>query len=227
VHSTRPMSTTQTDFDRIALISWDDWDHNKHYHGFLLRHLPAHCQAALEIGCGTGALSRRLAERSDRVVALDLSPQMIHTAKERSQCYSNIEFQVADATTWEFPLEQFDCVASIATLHHLPIEEMLLKMTGALRLGGTLIVLDLYEATGLIDLITGVVAIPTNWVLRLVKNGRLRERREVSEAWAEHGKKDIYSTLPHIHRVCEAVLPGARVRRHLLWRYSIVWERAA
>ena len=186
-----------------------------------------HCRAALDIGCGTGAFSRRLAERSDRVVALDLSPQMIRLARERSRCYSNIEFHVADATTWEFPLERFDCVASLATLHHLPIEEMLPKMKGALRPGGALVVLDLYKATGLSDVFTSLAAIPTSLVLRLVKNGRLRERREVREAWTEHGKNDFYSTLAQISRICERALPGARIRKHLLWRYSIVWKKAA
>lgn len=220
-------NSIQTDFDRIALLSGDDWDHNEHYHSFLLRHIPVHCRAALDIGCGTGAFSRRLAERSDRVVALDLSPQMIRLARERSRCYSNIEFHVADATTWDFPLERFDCVASLATLHHLPIEEMLLKMKGALRPGGVLVVLDLYRATGLFDIFTSLVAISTNLVLRLVKNGRLRERREVREAWAEHGKNDFYSTRAQISRICERALPGARMRKHLLWRYSIVWKRPA
>jgi ubiquinone/menaquinone biosynthesis C-methylase UbiE len=223
---TRSMSTIQTDFDRIALLE-NDWNHNDHYHDFLLRHVPGRCQTALDIGCGTGTFSRLLADRSDRVVALDLSPQMIRIARERSKGYSNIEFHVADATAWEFPLEQFDCVASIATLHHLSIEEMLLKMKGALMPGGTLVVLDLYEAAGLADMLTSAVAMPVHLVLRLVKSGQLRERREVREAWAEHGKNDSYSTLAQIRRVCEGVLPGARIRKHLLWRYSIIWRREA
>ena len=219
-------TTIQADFDRIALLSGDDWNHNEHYHGFLLRHIPGHCQAALDVGCGTGTFSRLLADRSDRVVALDLSPQMIQIARERSKRYSNVEFQVADATTWEFPLGEFDCVASIATLHHLPMEEMLLKMKGALRPGGALVVLDLYQADGLADVLTSAAAMPVHLGLRVLKTGRLREPREVREAWAEHGKNDVYSTLAQIHRVCGRVLPGARIRRHLLWRYSIVWRKA-
>jgi SAM-dependent methyltransferase len=143
---TKPMCIVQADFDRIALLSQDGWDHNGHYHSFLLKHIPASCEAALDVGCGTGAFSRLLAERSDQVVALELSPRMVEMAKARSKPYSNIEFQVADATRWVFPVEEFDCVASIATLHHLPIEEMLLKMRGALRVGGTLAILDLYES---------------------------------------------------------------------------------
>jgi ubiquinone/menaquinone biosynthesis C-methylase UbiE len=218
-------SKIQVDFDRIALLSGDSWDHNNHYHDFLLRQLPPHCTYALDIGCGTGAFSRLLARRSDQVLALDLSPQMIRVAKERSKQYSNIDFQVANAITWKFPTEQFDCVASIATLHHLPFEETLLKMRETLRINGTLIILDLFQAEGPSDVLTNALAVPANIILRLIKTGHLREPREVRQAWAEHGRSDSYPTLSQIRQVCASVLPGAKVRKHLLWRYSIIWRK--
>jgi len=221
------MSTIQADFDRIALLSQDGWDHNAHYHSFLLKHIPASCEAALDVGCGTGAFSRLLAERSEQVVALDLSPRMVRVAKERSKHYSNIEFQVADATRWAFPVEAFDCVVSIATLHHMPAEEMLLKMRGALKVGGTLAILDLYESAGLNGVLAGAVAVPVSFVLRLIKTGRLSVPRQVRDAWAAHGRNDIYPTLAWVRQVCARVLPGAEVRKHLLWRYSIIWRKAA
>jgi ubiquinone/menaquinone biosynthesis C-methylase UbiE len=219
------MPKIRADFDRIALLSGDAWGHNSHYHDFLLKQLPPHCAYALDIGCGTGAFSRLLARRSDRVLALDLSPQMIRIAKERLEQHSNIDFQVADAMRWEFPSEQFDCVASIATLHHLPFEETLLKIKGALKINGTLIILDLFEAEGLSDALTSTLAVPVHIILRLIKTGHLREPSEVRQAWAEHGCSDSYPTLYQIRQVCASVLPGARVRKHLLWRYSIVWKK--
>jgi ubiquinone/menaquinone biosynthesis C-methylase UbiE len=152
---------------------------------------------------------------------------MVEIAKARSKHDRNIEFQVADATRWVFPVGAFDCVASIATLHHLPIEETLLKMRGALRIGGTLAILDLYESAGLIDALAGIVAIPVSLVLRFVKTGRFREPRHVRAAWAEHGRNDTYPTMAKIRRICEKALPGAEVRKHLLWRYSITWRKAA
>ena len=30
------------------------WNHNVHYQPVILRAVPAHCGAALEVGCGTG-----------------------------------------------------------------------------------------------------------------------------------------------------------------------------
>ena len=70
-----------------------------------------------------------------------------------------------------------------------------------------------------------MAALPVSLVLRALKTGRFRAPREVRAAWEEHGRDEIYPTVPAVRRVCERVLPGARVRRHLLWRYSIVWRK--
>ncbi len=139
------MSTIQKDFDRIALVSPDGSLQNSHYHNFLLRHLSSSCQASLEIGCGKGEFSRRLAERSERVLALDLSPEMIRIAHAQSAHLSNIDFQIADVMSYALPPESFDCIASIATLHHLPLREIFMKMKAALKPGGVLLILDLFE----------------------------------------------------------------------------------
>jgi ubiquinone/menaquinone biosynthesis C-methylase UbiE len=114
------MNVIRSDFDRLALLDIGGWDHNKQYHNYLLEHMPPNCQTALEIGCGTGSFTRRLSQHADRVLALDLSPEMIKVAKLRSVQYSNIEYQIADVLTWAFPQRQFDCIVSIATLHHFP-----------------------------------------------------------------------------------------------------------
>jgi hypothetical protein len=107
----------------------------------------------------------------------------------------------------------------------LPFEETLLKMKAALKINGTLIILDLLQAEGLSGVLTSALAMPAHIILRLVKTGRLREPRPVREAWAEHGRSDSYLTLSQIRQVGAAVLPGARVRKHLLWRYSITWKK--
>ena len=221
------MSDVRADFDRIALLSGEEWGHNGHYHDFLARHIPEPCREALDIGCGTGAFSRRLAKSSDSVLALDLSPNMIGLARERSARFPNIDFRVADVMTMELPAERFDCIATIATLHHLPVEEMLPKMKGALKPGGVLLVLDLFQAEGLSDAVASALAVPLSLGLRLYRRGRLRPPREVRRAWDEHGRHDTYLTLAQVREICAGMLPGAMVTRHLLWRYSVVWKKVA
>jgi SAM-dependent methyltransferase len=220
-------STIQADFDRIALISDEGWSHNSHYHDFLLAHVPARCAQALDIGCGTGTFARLLAERADHVLGLDLSPQMIRLAQERSQQYPNVDFQVVDVTTWAFPQEHFDCIASITTFHHLPLEEMLIRARDALKIDGTLLILDLYEQKNLTGFFASALAVPVHLALQLIKTGRLRQSTEARETWTKHGLHEAYLPLSRIRQICARVLPGARVRRHLLWRHSIVWNKEA
>ncbi|HLA09290.1 MAG TPA: class I SAM-dependent methyltransferase [Pyrinomonadaceae bacterium] len=228
------MSRVQQDFDRLALLDAEGWTHNNHYHDFLIRSVPKNCRNALEIGCGTGAFARSLAECTDHVFAIDLSTEMIRVARSRSANVTNVEFEMADANSWSFPLDHFDCIASIATLHHLNTVEMLKRMKGSLTVGGILILLDLFEPernliklTGIRDSFLNILAMSVSGGLRLLHNGRLNPPREVQEAWDAQGKHDHYPSMKEVRKLCKEILPDARVRRHLLWRYSIVWQKPA
>ncbi len=215
----------QHDFDRIALLEPVNWDHNRHYHNFLVQQLPPKCERILEIGCGTGVFSRLLAEHSVRVVAIDLSPNMIKVAQEQSGRYSNIYFQVADILKWQFPIEEFDAIASIATVHHLPLENLLPRLKAALRPGGKLVILDLLEHEIVQDILTDVIAVPLHWIFQLLRNKRIRATPEAVEAWREHGRTDKYLTLPQAQQLYTKLLKGAKIRKHLFWRYSVLWEK--
>lgn len=190
-----------------------------------MRQIPKRCRNILEIGCGTGEFSRLLAERAEKVIAVDLSPQMIRRARTRSELYPNIDFTEADAMTYQVPDNQFDCIATLATLHHLPMEAALRKIRKTLKPGGVFVCLDLYQRSDLSDLFFDAAAYPANLFLTLIKTGKPKQSREMREAYAEHGKTDAYLTLPQIRLICADILPGARLRRHLFWRYSIVWKK--
>jgi ubiquinone/menaquinone biosynthesis C-methylase UbiE len=219
------VSLIQADFDRLAAFSQDGWNHNNHYHRFLLRHVPQPCQQALEVGC-SGAFACLLATGAEQVLALDVSPQMIRLAEVRSHQYPHITFHMADALSWEFPSNHFDCIVSIATLHHLPLEEMLLNMKRALRVNGVLLILDLYRES-FAGSFTSPAAIPINLMLKYLNTGHIKEPPEVRAAWAEHGKHDTYLNLSELRQRCQMLLPGVKIRKHLLWRYSLMWKKTA
>lgn len=223
--SGQTLESIQSDFDRIALLCDEGWNHNTHYHEYLISQIPQRCRQILEIGCGTGEFSRLLAPRAEKVLAIDLSPQMIRLAQDRSRLYPNIDFVEADVMAYQFADDQFDCIATLTTLHHLPTELVLKKIKAALKPGGVFVCLDLYQRSNLIDLFFDATAYPANLWFRLIKTGRPRASRAVREAYAEHGKTDTYLTLPEVERICADTLPGASMRRHLFWRYSIVWKK--
>ncbi|HET6979879.1 MAG TPA: class I SAM-dependent methyltransferase [Pyrinomonadaceae bacterium] len=219
------MSSVEADFDRLALLDEEGWTANNWYHSSLLKHVPLNCENALEIGCGTGALARELAKRSKRVVALDLSAEMVRVARARSQHLENLEFQVADAMTWNFPQAHFDFACSVATLHHLEQRELLLKIKESLRPGGVLVVLDLVESESLFERLGDGIALGVSAGLRLIHNGRLRPPAEVRKAWEQHGKHDSYLTMRQAQSLADEILPGSSVTRCLMWRYLLVYQK--
>lgn len=219
------MSSVEADFDRLARLDEEGWTANNHYHNSLLKHVPSNCGNALEIGCGTGAFARDLARVCTRVTALDLSSEMIRIARARSAQFGNLEFQLADAMTWNFPHSHFDFVCSIATLHHLQQRQLFVKMRETLKPGGVLVVLDLVQSDNLFERMLDGVALGVSASLRLIHNGRLQPPAEVRKAWEQHGKHDSYSTIRQMRALAEEILPGATVRRCLLWRYSLVYRK--
>ena len=77
---------------------------------------PAAGERILDLGCGTGQLTAKIAESGASVVGLDRSPEMIGQARQN---YPGFEFRLADAANFSFPGE-FDAVFSNAALHWIP-----------------------------------------------------------------------------------------------------------
>ena len=87
----------------------------------------------LDLGCGTGHLTGKIAEAGADVVGVDRSPEMIVQAREQ---YPALRFEVMDAR--ELQLEgPFDAVFSNATLHwiHEP-ERVIAGVARLLKPGG-------------------------------------------------------------------------------------------
>lgn len=78
----------------------------------------------LDIPCGTGQYTWRLAAEGFEVVAADNSPQMVEVAA-RPQCEAKIQpkFQVADLFNMEFEPGSFDAALCIRFLHLLKAAE--------------------------------------------------------------------------------------------------------
>jgi SAM-dependent methyltransferase len=214
----------KNDFDRLSLFDRREWNHNNHYHPFILKNLPDRGRFALDIGCGTGEFSRLLAQRFDRVIAIDLSPVSIEVARQNSQQYQNIDFQVADILQWQFPVEKFEAIVSIATVHHLSVDRLLPNLKTALKSGGKLVILDLLKYDNFYDRVTDIIAVPLNWLL-LLKNKQIDRSPEEIEAMREHLQTDEYLTRSQVKEIYTKYLDRVKITRHLFWRYSVVWEK--
>jgi ubiquinone/menaquinone biosynthesis C-methylase UbiE len=99
----------------------------------------------LEVGCGTGVLTRLLAgaPRVGSIVGVDPAPSLLRRARELTAGLSGVEFRQADGRSLPFEDAAFDVVACDSALCHIPgPERALAEACRVLRPGGRLAVLD-------------------------------------------------------------------------------------
>ena len=94
----------------------------------------------LDLGCGTGAVTLRLAERGLRVNGVDHSPEMLELARAKAAergLAGRIELETGDVRELRFGDAEFDGVTCQGLLHHLEdIDPCLGELTRVLNPGG-------------------------------------------------------------------------------------------
>jgi SAM-dependent methyltransferase len=192
------------------------WNHNIHYYPLILAAVPAGCERVLDVGCGEGMLARQLACRVARVVGIDQDNASIEAARGQGPG-GQIEFVCGDFLTHPFQPASFSMITCVAALHHMDAGAALARMGQLLVPGGTLVVVGLARSR-LPDLPWEAVAVIANLGCRLAKG-----------YWEQ--PSPVVWPPPHSYRqirvLAGQVLPGVRYRRHLLWRYSLVWVKPA
>ncbi len=129
------------------------WDHNAHYHRWLLHQLPPAPQDVLDVGCGAGGLAAKLAARAAHVDAVDVSAPMIARARARHATTGNIRWLVGDLLDPALPVkhEGYDVVTALSSVHHMPLQPVLGRLEGLVRPGGVLAVIGFYRQATLTD----------------------------------------------------------------------------
>ena len=94
-------------------------------------------ERVLDLGCGTGHLTNKIAAAGATVLGIDVSPEMIDQARVH---YPELEFGIADATSFHFD-EPFDAVFSNAALHWIVEQDLVTDCVArALKPGGRFVV---------------------------------------------------------------------------------------
>ena len=193
------------------------WNHNLHYHPLILGAVPQGCQRALDVGCGEGALARELRRIVPHVTAIDQHQPSIRLARQQDGGAS-IDYLVGDFLTYPFEPASFGLVASVAALHHMDARMALARMRDLLRPGGRLAIIGLARSRYPADLPREAAAAVAH---RLHKATRGYWEVTAPKVWPP---LETYTGMRHL---AAELLPEVRYRRHLLWRYSLVWTKPA
>lgn len=101
----------------------------------------------LDFGCGTGRLSSWLGDfKIGEVVGIDLSPEMIDSAKKRYPASENIKFLIYNGSKIPFPDNYFDKIFSTWVLQHIVDEgqfkEIIRGLNRVLKKDGQIIFIE-------------------------------------------------------------------------------------
>ncbi len=142
---------------------------------------------------------------------------MIAVANALSADVPNVAFRVDDVET--MAMSGYDFIACIAAIHHMPVERTIERFRNGLAPGGVLGIIGLFRDATIEDYAWAAVAAPVNLARRALV-AALRVPKTPAAP-----RKPPNMTLPEIRGVIDRVLPGAVFRRHLLWRYSVIYRK--
>lgn len=159
----------------------------------------------LEIGCGTGQLTRSLLARGLRVTALEPGDQLIRIAEESLKDAGDVEFLHARFEDVQLPHESYGAVFSASAIHWIDPDLGWQKIADALSPSGTLALLQYFglqeprsvdDQEALLSALhkhAGEVAAtwPTYRDLDCTIEGVEERRLNVTDAWAWLGSYDI------------------------------------
>ncbi len=123
----------------------------------------------LDLGCGTGVLTRIIADQLDAsaggaALGIDAAAKMVRVARKRRES-PTCRFDVAAAEKLPYESASFDAVVSSLFFHHLPIdlkEKALSESYRVLRPGGRLVIADMHRPTTRFG---AVISYAARWLL--------------------------------------------------------------
>ena len=204
------------------------WNHNDHFHAWILRNLPPRRSVAVDVGCGKGVLAGKLATQFAQVTGIDRNAGMAEAASASLRGFPQViirqcGFDDFASTAGE---GEADLITMVAVLHHLDLHDALARITRLVAPGGRLLVVGIARPDSLADLAFDVVSGAANPVMGMIKHPRaVRPPERAVDSQPAVPVMDPATAFAEIAKAARAHLPGSTVRRRLFFRYTLRWDK--
>ncbi len=188
--------------------------------------VPDRAERALDVGCGTGRFARELASRVEHVDAIDASDDALALARERSVGIANLTFAKADLLDAAIEEGAYDFVSCLMCIHHMPFQPAIERMVAALRPGGVLAILGLGRLD-LRELPRALAILPLDMAMGMrFKLARAVGRPSLAGVGPEAPVMNPTMSWAEIREEAARLLPQSTFRRHVFFRYSLVYSKS-
>lgn len=211
----RAVALRQRERGRMGSVPY--WNHNTAYYAWVRSEVATYT-SILDVGCGDGALARYLDTGSNRIVGIDPAQSCIERARALSPGGEGIIFECMSFASYQAPPESLDAILFVASLHHMDAAEALGKAKGLLAPGGKIVVVGLASP-----------ARPSDWAIEML---RVIPCRISSAIHRESSSEKLgiptsykFPAMSDVRALAKRVLPGARLRQGLYYRYLLTWTK--
>lgn len=195
------------------------WNHNTAYHPWIMRTAArGGTHDALDVGCGEGLLLQRLASAFTTVTGIEPDAGTAERARTRLRATPNATVLETDFAGFDADGRRFDAITFVATLHHMDLRSSVEQAVTLLRPGGRLVIVGLAANRTVADWTLSALALP--WA-RLGSTIH-RESSDIGVPTAEPSE-----SVADVRAIARELLPGARLRRGLYYRYLLSWTKPA
>jgi ubiquinone/menaquinone biosynthesis C-methylase UbiE len=134
--------------EEIRELEWKYFDPDNVQLQSLLKACNLRGSRALEVGCGNGIFTLKLADYAKQIVAIDIDPGIIEAARQKAKerIVNNIEFMAMDAQNLRLLSDSFDvvlCLWAINTVKHKG--KALREAKRVMKRGGWFLLMDFVE----------------------------------------------------------------------------------
>jgi SAM-dependent methyltransferase len=140
-------ATDRAFFDPLA-VAYERYGrlHAHVYLPYLEKNLPGQVDRAVDLGCGSGRFTPLLADRADKVLAVDKAEKQVALAAERNP-HSNVSYEHRDLMEVTVDRDgEFDALLTVNTLFHLfavhGAETVLEHVKSLVKPGGVAVIVD-------------------------------------------------------------------------------------
>lgn len=156
------------------------------------------------------------------MTAVDASAETIAEASTRPD--SSVAYLCGDILDPAVQLGRYDVISCLASIHHVPFEPAIRRLRSHLVPGGVLVILGCYREQTTSDRLLSLLAVPANVI---VGAGHRAVRTANHRSTLGHRAPVSAPAMPwrDIKAQAGRLLPGARIRRHLFWRYSLTFRQ--